>query len=296
MKKLKISELVKRFERDNEIKQLAEATQAYYRVAINYFCEWLPKSVRTTAKLTQTLFEDYTYYVVKRVENRTSQTTYLRAIRRLYNYGIEIGAVAPCKLKLPKGTRTVKPTFTDEEVKRILTARTNGKADIIALLLITTGIRSETLRNLTVADVVEADNAIILRRLKNGKQAVLPLPEAVTRRVMRYIRANEKQSADLLFVNSRGERYSRNGLYEYLVKWMKRKGFEHKGIHIFRHTYAKLLARAGCPSITLARCLTHSTVTQSEHYVNLYGNELRNACERYNPVVTFGKKDKKKPR
>lgn len=71
MKKLKITELVERFERDNEIKQLAEATQAYYRVAINYFCEWLPKSVRTTAKLTQTLFEDYTYYVVKRVENRT---------------------------------------------------------------------------------------------------------------------------------------------------------------------------------------------------------------------------------
>ena len=144
--------------------------------------------------------------------------------------------------------------------------------------------------------MVEADNAIILRRLKNGKQAVLPLPEAVTRRVMRYIRANEKQSADLLFVNSRGERYSRNGLYEYLEKYLQRNGFEHKGVHIFRHTYAKLLAQSGCPSITLARCLTHSTVTQSEHYVNLYGNELRNACERYNPVVTFGKKDKKKPR
>ena len=296
MKKLKITELVERFERDNEIRQLAEATQAYYRVAINYFCEWLPKSVRTTARLTQDLFEAYTYDVVQRVENRTSQTTYLRAVRRLYNYGVEIGAVAQCKLKLPKEKRTVKPTFTDDEVKRILSTRTNGKADIIALLLITTGIRSETLRSMTVSDIVETDNTIILRHLKNGKQAVLPLPERVTRRIMRYIRANGKQGADLLFVNARGEKYSRNGLYEFMTKYLKRKGFEHRGIHIFRHTYAKLLAQSGCPSITLARCLTHSTVTQSEHYVNLYGNELRSACERYNPVVTFGKKDKKKPR
>ena len=296
MKRIKITELVERFERDNEIKQLADGTKRYYREFIACFTEWLPQSVKTTARLTQDLFETYTYDVVQRVENRTSQTTYLRAVRRLYNYGIEIGAIATCKLKLPKGKRTVKPTFTDEEVKRILTTRTNGKADIIALLLITTGIRSETLRSLTVADVVEADNAIILRHLKNGKQAVLPLPEMVTRRIMRYIRANEKQGVDLLFVNARGEKYSNNGLYEYLEKYLKRKGIEHKGIHIFRHTYAKLLAQSGCPSITLARCLTHSTVTQSEHYVNLYGQELRNACERYNPVVTLGEKYKKKHR
>lgn len=127
MKRIKITELVERFERDNEIKQLAEATQAYYRVAINYFCAWLPKSVRTTAKLTQTLFEAYTYDVVKRVENRTSQTTYLRAVRRLYNYGIEIGAIMPCKLKLPKSKRTVKPTFTDEEVARIIGTKSTAK-------------------------------------------------------------------------------------------------------------------------------------------------------------------------
>ena len=296
MKKLKITELVERFERDNEIKQLSDGTKRYYREFIACFTQWLPKSAKTTAKLTQELFEAYTYAVIKRVGNRTSQTTYLRAVRRLYNYGIEIGVIAPCKLKLPKGQRAVKPTFTDEEVKRILTTRTNGKADIIALLLITTGIRSETLRSLTVSDIVEADNTIVLRHLKNGKQTLLPLPEVVTRRVMRYIRTNAKKDTDLLFVNARGEKYSNNGLYEYLEKYLKRKGIEHKGIHIFRHTYAKLLAQSGCPSITLARCLTHSTVTQSEHYVNLYGNELRNACERYNPVVTLSKKNNKKHR
>lgn len=164
------------------------------------------------------------------------------------------------------------------------------------MLLITTGIRSETLRSLAVGDLNASDGTLTLRHLKNGEQAILPLPGVVVRRLTRYIRASGKSADDLLFTNARGGKYSRNGLYEYLEKYLQRNGFEHKGVHIFRHTYAKLLAQSGCPSITLARCLTHSTVTQSEHYVNLYGNELRNACERYNPVVTFGKKDKKKPR
>ena len=65
--------------------------------------------------------------------------------------------------------------------------------------------------------------------------------------------------------------------------------------YIFRHTYAKLMARNGCPSIVLAHCLTHASVQQSEHYVNLYGNELRQACDKYNPVVVLLREKAKAP-
>ena len=106
------------------------------------------------------------------------------------------------------------------------------------------------------------------------------------------MRKNGIKKSGLLFPNGKGGKYSRNGLYEYLTKYLKRHGYEHYGIHIFRHTFAKMLAKEGCPSITLARCLTHRTITQSEHYVNLYGAELRTACERFNPAFTHGKAGK----
>lgn len=114
----------------------------------------------------------------------------------------------------------------------------------------------------------------------------------VTQTLTRYIRKNGIKKGGLLFPNGKGGKYSRNGLYEYLTKYLKRRGYEHYGVHIFRHTFAKMLAKEGCPSITLARCLTHSTITQSEHYVNLYGAELRTACERFNPAFTHGKAGK----
>lgn len=284
MKKLKLSELLKQFERDNELKQLASKTKAYYIEFLAEFFKWLPSRVKTSTQLTPKLFQDYSLYIINKTENRISQNTYLRAVRRFYNYGIELGAVPEQRFKLPKQKRVIKPTFSDSEVEKILKNRSNGKADIIALLLLTTGIRSATLRALTVSDLLIADNALQLRHLKNGTQTILPIPERLTKRLQRYIIINKLELSGLMFPNAKGGKFTANGLNHLMNKHCDRKGYEHRGVHIFRHTYAKLMARAGCPSITLARCLTHSTISQSEHYVNLYGFELRDACNRYNPL------------
>ena len=289
MKNIKLTELKERFEMSNEIRGLSTVTREYYDRFLSDFMAWLPKNVTTTKKLTREIFERYEHEILTRMPNRTSANTYLRAVRRFYNFGAEIGVLQPQKLKLPKTQRTIKPTFSDEEIEKIINTRGKDKAEVIALLLLTTGIRSATLRTLTTDDISETENTLTLRHLKNGTQAILPIPERITQTLSRYIRKNGIKKGGLLFPNNRGEKYTRNGLYEYLTKYLKRRGFEHYGVHIFRHTYAKLLAKEGCPSITLARCLTHSTIAQSEHYVNLYGAELRTACERFNPVFTVGK-------
>lgn len=202
-----------------------------------------------------------------------------------------MGVIKPCSFRLPKNQFVIKPTFTDEETRKILFCRENKKADIIALLLLTTGIRSSTVRSLTVSDFLPSEKALILRHLKNGKQAIIPLPNITANRLKRYILDNGLSESDLLFSTQNSKQYSRNSLYELMDGYCVRKGFKHKGVHIFRHTYAKLMSKSGCPSITLARCLTHSTIQQSEHYVNLYGLELRTACEKYNPVAFFARRE-----
>lgn len=289
MKKIKINELVDRFERDNEIKRLSIKTKDYYKQFITAFISWLPVRIKYSTQLTRELFEDYTLYVVRRLLNRASQNTYLRAVRRLYNFGAEIGVVELHPLKLPKAERKVKQTFTDTEARRIIMSRSIKKPDIIALVLLSTGIRSETLRSLSVSDYLKNECALRLSHLKNGQQTIIPLYGSVAKKLERYINVNMLNDSDLLFGNRNGEKYTRNGLYELMRDYCQRKGFKHWGVHIFRHTYAKYMAKAGCPSIMLARCLTHSTVTQSEHYVNLYGQDLRIACDRYNPVATLTK-------
>lgn len=287
MRKMRISELYERFERENHLKQLASATAAYYAEFLGCFFEWLPPRIKWAGQLTRELFEEYALTIAAKTENRTSQNTYLRAVQRFMNYGAEIGACAPYRLKLPKASPPVKPTFTDEETRRIINSRSIAKADVMALLLIATGIRSATLARLRAGDVQAEENALLLRHLKNGRQALLPLPPYVVRRLTRYIKANNLPGESLLFPTRNGKQFTATGLNHVMQKYCRAKGFEHSGVHIFRHTYAKYMAKAGCPSITLARFLTHSTIQQSEHYVNLYGQELRDACDRYNPVATF---------
>lgn len=292
MKNKRIRMLVAEFFKDNELNGLSPETRKYYARFVGYFLDWLPKKVRKTKQLTRELFNEYALYLMETIPNRTSQRTYLRAVRRLYNYAAMTGANTYTSLTLPKGERRVKATFTDNEVKKILAGDCRKTPDMIAMLLMTTGIRSATLRSLQVSDFDSEEKTLLLRHLKNGTVSILPLESTVSRKLRKYLEYEGKleQGERYIFESRYGKPYTKSGLYQTMSDLCERKGFEVKGVHVFRHTYAKLLSRAGCPSITLARCLTHSTVAQSEQYVNLYGNDLRRACEQFNPMVTMKKR------
>ena len=115
----------------------------------------------------------------------------------------------------------------------------------------------------------------------------MPLPDIVADTLRRYIRRHSLSPDSVLFPTEAGIPFNATALNRFMHKYARRTGLSAGGVHIFRHTYAKLMARNGCPSIVLSHCLTHASVQQSEHYVNLYGNELRQACDKYNPVVVL---------
>lgn len=295
MKKIIIIDLIKSFERDNLLKQLSVCTIKYYAEFLGHFLQWLPPRIKYAHQLTQTLFDDYALYVIHHIPNRISQNTYLRAVRRLFNYGAEKAFCTAYKLQLPKTFEPIKPTFSDTDIAKIVNNKSNCKGAVMAVLLLATGIRSATLRALQVVDFNLIESSLILRHLKNGKQAILPLPLLIAKRLKLYIGASNLQSESLLFPNSKGGKYTANGLNHYINKYCDKLGLSGRGVHIFRHTFAKCMAKEGCPSITLARCLTHSTIQQSQRYVNLYGNDLRQACERYNPLNAFENEKEKTP-
>ena len=291
MKKILIKDLIERFNRDNDLRQLRPDSLAYYKQFLGYFVAWLPANIKWSNQLTKELFEEYQLYIYGKVEKSTTQATYFRAVRRLYNFSAENGYSSLVKIKLPKTKRPIKPTFSDSDVAKLIEGFGDSKADLICLLLISTGIRSRTLRCLKVCDYSPSEKQLRLTDLKNGEEALLPIPQLVCDKLTSYIKKKKLGQHDFLLLDHKGKQYTRNGLYQFIRKSLARRGIPSSGIHIFRRTYAKLMAREGCPSITLSRCLTHKTISQSEYYVNLYGKDLERAVERYNPVVTF--KDKK---
>ena len=123
--------------------------------------------------------------------------------------------------------------------------------------------------------------------VKTAGRPFVPLPDIVADALRRYMQRHALSPDSLLFPTEAGIPFNATALNRFIHKYARRTGLSAGGVHIFRHTYAKLMARNGCPSIVLSHCLTHASVQQSEHYVNLYGNELRQACDKYNPVVVL---------
>lgn len=285
MKKLTIDELYAAFVRDNAIKQIASATVKYYNEMLAVFQAWLPKSIQWSTQLTRKIWDSYALYIATRIPNKTSQHTYLRAVRRFINFGAEIHACPVFKKVMPRTERKIKPTFSESDLRKLLAMRDCSKQACIAILLLSTGIRSASLRAIRVCDIDFSAKLLTLRHTKHGDQDILPLPDATLIKLSRYLRQADLADNALLFPTANGTPYDASGLYHLMQRYYKRIGLSRSGIHIMRHTFAANLARVGCPSITLSHYLTHSSVEQSEQYVALYGPELRDACDRFNPVV-----------
>lgn len=293
MKKIRITDALAEFDRANRLKGLAPETIDYYTFFLNVFLKWLPPKIKYCAQLTYKVYQDYLLHLYDIYDNKNSINTSLRAFRRFINFCAANGWLRPFKITLVNTVSALKPTYTLEDFQQIIYDL--SKQGLICLLLLSTGIRSKTLRFLKVSDFNHSDRTLFLRHLKNKSQTLLPLPEFTANRLYRYIRINNYKSNYLLFAKNDGTPYSRAGLYNLISDYLQRFGIDAGGIHKFRHTYGKYFSKAGGPSIALSHLLTHSSVEQSERYTSLYGDELRSFMA-FNPVETLLKGIKKASR
>lgn len=274
-----IEKTVEEFHRANIIKGLSTATIDYYDTMLKAFVNYL--NTDTVKPLTQEVVDDYKLYLLSALPSRSSVNTYLRAVRRLLKF-----AQVNLAVKLIHTDELPKLTFTDNEITTIIGAADPCKKySVIAVLLLSTGIRSATLRAIRTCDFNREESSLTLRHTKNKKPYILPLMPKVRELLVKYIAEQNKSSTELLFCCETGKALTHNALWQQMSKFLNKLGIDKTGVHIFRHTFAKCVCNNGLNNaIILMRLLGHSSIQQAQHYVNLYGNELRKAMEKYNPL------------
>lgn len=282
-----ITVALEEFQRDNKLKGLTAVTVKDYATKLEQLFKFC--SVTATTELDQNLIDDYKLYLIEKSFAIASINSYLRAVRRFVHFCAERDYCPKLDIKLVKGTPLPKPTLSDNEVNKIIqSVDPTYKDSVIALTLIATGIRSATLCNIRVYDVVDADGTLILRHTKNKRPYILPLPEQLLDILKRYIDLNAIPSDSLLFPSDSGTQMTRYRLWTHIKRYLQRLGINQTGVHKFRHTFAKSICKNGLNNaIMLMRILGHSSVQQAQNYVNLYGTELRECMVRYNPLNKF---------
>lgn len=197
-------------------------------------------------------------------------------------------------IDLPKFAQKLPIYLTVEEVNAVFDAidmsTTLGLRNRAMLeLLYACGLRVSELVNLEKS-MVYFDEGFIRVFGKGSKERLVPLGSDARRYIDLYLADSrnhvtpQKGHEDILFLNRRGKRLTRNMVF-IIVKEMAAAAKIHKNIspHTFRHSFATHLIEGGADLRAVQEMLGHESITTTEIYLHLDRDYLKEVHRTFHP-------------
>ena len=214
--------------------------------------------------------------------------------------------ITELNLRKYRAEETIKETYTSDELAILLkkpNTRTCSFSEyrnwVIENLLINSGSRAGTIRNIQNRDVDIYNHVIYARHTKNKKMLLIPLCSKMISILTEYMDIRGGEPDDYLFPNEYGEMMTENALRCTIAKYNKRRGVQKTSIHLFRHTFAKMyLIDCGGNALMLQKLLGHSTLDMTKHYCAIFDAEMTRNFDEFSPLskLSTGNEKIKMPR
>ena len=232
--------------------------------------------------------------VVSMRESELSQnsiSSYVRVMRTFLKWCSDEG-ICHLTMSSVKEIETIKPTYTDEELKKLLVKPKRGcgfceyRNWVIINFLLNSGCRAATIRNIHNSDVDIAAKQVNFRHTKNKRVQVIPMCNTMCSILADYMAIRRGEDSDYLFCNQFGEPLTENALRLAIAHYNNSRGVKKTSIHLFRHTFArKYLIDCGGDAFTLQKILGHSTLKMTKHYCTIYDTDITNNYEQLSPLA-----------
>ena len=275
-----MQELFEMFIKDRRYaKGVSPRTESWYRQSWHAFHDALSKA--SPDALSKSDFTPVIEGFCSRGVSPITINTYARAINAFLRWLHEEGH-CPTLVRIPrlKEPETVVVTFRLEHVQRLIqyrpTCRNQRRAQIMALLILDTGMRLKEVLSLRIGDI-DLDNLLVtVRDGKGGKQRVVPISVELRRVLFKYISAHSSVSGLVLCSRDGGSLLQNNVRRDFkaVCSRLKISGVK-GGFHVLRHTFAVNYVRNGGDVFRLQRILGHSTLEMTRRYVNLQTEDLQ---------------------
>jgi integrase/recombinase XerD len=196
-------------------------------------------------------------------------------------------------LSAPRKNRKLPHVLTRGEVEQLLTQPRGTDPHALrdrALLelMYACGLRASEAIGLQIDDV-DTDERVLRARGKGSKERLVPIGQAAARAVDLYLERGRaalvKGSAETaLFVNFRGGRLTRQGLYKIVRRHATTAGLaDRMSPHTLRHTFATHLLAGGCDLRSVQEMLGHADVSTTQLYTQLSSERLKDVYFRAHP-------------
>ena len=249
------------------------------------------QGVRTTEGFSHEFFEDF---VLSRIESDIKTVSINSCIRTintflkwLYQQGHTTEKYHITQIKTQEAIKQVYST----EALNILLEKPNNEsfADfrtwVIINYILGTGNRISSVLSIANGDVDLVDGFINLPHTKNKKAQAVPLSTSLIFILKGYMDIRQGMLQDKLFCTEYGQDLTRSGADKALRRYCESRGVECLGYHAFRHTFAKIAVRdCNIDTFRLQRLLGHSDIRTTEHYVQLFSDDLKQDIDSFSPL------------
>lgn len=155
-------------------------------------------------------------------------------------------------------------------------------------LMYSSGLRVSELLNLNVNDI-DFDLNIVRIFGKGSKERIMPINEIATSYLYEYINIYRKtllknKVNDILFLNSRGEKLSRQGFFKILKEIAREKGINKDlSPHTLRHSFATHLLNHGADLRSIQTMLGHENIETTQIYTHVSNTLVKEEYENAHP-------------
>ena len=193
----------------------------------------------------------------------------------------------------PKIAKIIPEYLSIEEVDTILnkpdvTTKLGLRDKALLETMYGSGLRVSEAINLTVSNVFFKDEFIRVFG-KGSKERIVPIGRTGLKFIQRYIDESRvylrnESSENFLFLNFRGKKLSRMGIYDIVKKYCREAQIE-KDVHphTMRHSFATHLLQGGADIRVIQEMLGHSSITTTQIYTHTNRDYLIEIHKSFHP-------------
>ncbi|MCD6594172.1 site-specific tyrosine recombinase XerD [bacterium] len=196
-------------------------------------------------------------------------------------------------VELPKSAKKLPDVLSIDEVEKILSCvkidTPLGLRDRALLeFLYATGARVSESIGAKISDI-HPEIGFVRLFGKGSKERLVPIAKESLYWLDRYIRDGrtklaKQNSGGYIFLNNRGGKLSRMGIWKIVKRWTNASGIE-KPVHphTFRHSFATHLLEGGADLRAVQMMLGHESITTTQIYTNISQEWIFENYHKYHP-------------
>lgn len=227
----------------------------------------------------------------------TSAARYFSSLKGFFSYLIKNNYIIKNpieKINAPKLSKKLPAVLNINDIEKILSAPnvndTLGLRDKAILeLLYACGTRVSELISLKLSDLFLQDEVIRVLG-KGSKERLIPIGSSAIKWVNDYIKNSRSllmkisKSENHVFLNSRGSKLSRMGIWKIIDRYVKEAGIKKEvHPHTFRHSFATHLLEGGADLRAVQEMLGHADISTTQIYTHIDRDYIKQVHKQFHP-------------